>query len=360
MLNIDLSSLRKSLGTLQQMSRSKFTKSNKQIDFHSFKAKNHSYGIAAVDGSNISIGGVSFAIAALRAGSLIYRDGKIEKSQKNISPIKVEVLVNSDSKKNGYLKVYKEFYKEVIGELPGDFIDFDKAAERLRTLMEWKTISELVHTLPKGDIIIFDGSLISGSISTNKDYFDNLVTLAKDRGISLVGLSKDTSLMEDDVPVPSLLREASKVQCPNSNWYVEWEVKKAEEDVVVEEENDDEVNEETSKVDKVVEIDIGQTYFVKFTRMKELIFRMDAVYPDDTNIEEVLSKIGAYCFDTATLGYPYPMQQIHDEVRISRMDKDQIFAALKTDWVKQKGNMKDFEELFFNYHDQLDIISSGR
>lgn len=357
-----MSSLQKSLGTLQKMSRSKLINSNKKINFHSFKAKNHSHGVAAVDGSNISIGGVSFAIAALRAGSLIYRDGKVEKSQKNISPIKVEVLVNSNSKKNGYLKVYKDFYKEVIGELPGDFIDFDKAAERLRTLMEWKTISELVHTLPKGDIIIFDGSLISGSISTNKDYFDNLVTLAKDRGISLVGLSKDTSLMEDDVPVPSLLREASKTQCPNSNWYVEWEVKKAEEEGV-EENNGEEVeleDEVTSNKEEKTKFDTGETYFVKFTRMKELIFRMDAVYPEDTNIEEVLSKIGAYCFDTATLGYPYPMQQIHDEVRISRMDKDQIFAALKSDWVKQKGNMKDFEELFFNYHDQLDVISSGR
>lgn len=335
MLKIDGDTLKNSLTTIKSITESKAIQSKEKFDFKSFEVENHSSKVAAVDGSNHSIPGVNFVIAALRSGYLIYQNGEI--AEEKISKIRLETLVNSNDDNLGFLKLYKEYFFDLTGEFPEDYLEFEKAAERLRTIMEWKNISELVEQLGRGDIIIFDGSFISGAISTNKLFFETLVSKAKDKGISLMGLSKDTSLSIDSVPIPSILRDAAKVQAKNKNWYV-----------YIEEED---------------------TYFVKFTKEKDLIFRFDVVYPDDMSVEEVLSKVGAYAFSTRTLGYPFPMQRIHDEVRISQMDKENCFSVLKNTWINQSNPqnseelrkvISEFNELFFNYHKQLDVMSSGR
>jgi hypothetical protein len=332
LFSIDETTLNHSLATIRSLTDSKTTQSKEKYEFKSFEIANHESKLAAVDGSNHNISGVNFIIAALRAGYLIYQDGEL--IEDNISKIRLETLINSNGN-IGYQKIYKDYYYELTGEVPEEHLEFDKVSERLRTIMEWKYITDLVNKLEKGDIIIFDGSLISGAISTNHLYFETLVSKAKDRGISLVGLSKDTSLSINDVPIPSILREAAKEQAKYQNWYVS----------------------------------IEDTYFVKFTRDIDLIFRFDVVYPDETTIEEILSKLGAYAFSTRTLGYPYPMQRIHDEVRISQLDKDNCFSMLKNQWIQKSNSqnsqelrkvISEFNELFFNYHKQLDLISSGR
>lgn len=318
---------------MKVLTDSKSIRSKDEYDFNSFLIKNHDFKLAAVDGSNHSISGINFVVAALRAGYLIYQNGNL--IEDNISKILLETLINTGDKEQGYLKVYREYYRELTSEIPEEYLEFEKASERLRTIMEWKYISELVGKLSYGDVIIFDGSLISGAISTNHLFYETLISRAKDKGISLIGLSKDTSLSIENVPIPSILREAAKTQANHKNWYVS----------------------------------IEDTYFVKFTKEVDLIFRFDVVHPESIAIEDVLSRVGAYAFSTKTLGYPYPMQRIHDEVRISKMDIDNCFSLLKNKWISNfnpknseefKRRISEFNELFFNYHKQLDVMSSGR
>ncbi|MFP3725676.1 DNA double-strand break repair nuclease NurA [Priestia filamentosa] len=335
MITLDEMSLGNSILTIKNMTDSKRTNSKKDYNFKHFKIQNHMSKIAAVDGSNHAIPGVNFVIAALRSGYLIYQDGEL--IEEHISKIKLETLINSNDTQAGFLKVYKDYFYSLTGEIPEEYLEFDKAAERLRSIMEWKNISDLVESLDRGDIVVFDGSFISGAISTNRLFFETLVSKAKDKGISLVGLSKDTSLSVDNVPIPSLLREAAKNQSISKNWYVE--------------------------------IPEEDTYFVNFTKESDLIFRVDIVHPDEEELETVLSKVGAYAFSDLMIGYLYPMQRIHDEVRISEMDKQICFEILKHQWIANSNPknteelmdvISEFDELFFNYHKQLDIISSGR
>lgn len=335
MLTFDEVSLGNSISAIKSMTISKRVNAKKPFNFKPFEVSNHLSKVAAVDGSNHAIVGVNFVIAALRSGYLIYQDGELVED--SISKIKLETLINSNDENIGFLKLYKDYFYDLTGEIPEDYLEFDKAAERLRTIMEWKNISNLVEKMGAGDVIVFDGSFISGAISTNKLFFETLVSKAKDKGISLVGLSKDTSLSIENVPIPNILRNAAKEQLIENNWYVE--------------------------------IPEEETYFVKFTREVDLIFRVDVVHPDEFTLEEVLSKVGAYAFSDLMIGYPYPMQRIHDEVRISQMDKEICFEFFKHEWIKNSDPknseelmnvIAEFDELFFNYHKQLDIISSGR
>lgn len=335
MFKLDMNSLKNSLNNIQEITLSKNEQSNQKFEFKPFKAKNSSSIIAAIDGSNHNIQGLNFTLTNLRTGYLLYKEGKLLKE--NIDSIKMEILINSNDPQIGYKQKYRQYYKELTSELPEEHIEIDKAPDRLRTLMEWGKISHLIeNVLNKDDIIIFDGSLISGAISTNHLFFEELKTKANEKGISLVGLSKDSGLSINNAPISLILSKAAKKQCPKSNWYVQFDLK----------ENENVENQET--------------YFIKFTKRQDLIFRFDVFYPTHSNAEDIISKISAYCFDTQTLGYPYPMQKIHDSVRISDLEKEQCFFALKTEWTKEKMTGEEFDSLFFNYHKQLDIISHGR
>lgn len=294
------------------------------FNFSSFKVKNHSYKIAAIDGSHHNLKGLNFFFSTLRAGYLLYQEGKM--IDKNIDDIKIEFISKLKGTNAYYEYVHEKYYQDIIGDIPKGKLEFDKVAERIRTLLEWEKVRFLIEELSKDDMIIFDGSLISGEISTNYTFYDHLVKRAKEKGIALVGLSKDTSLSINSISLPLLLNESSRKHFANKNWYVEH----------------------------------NDTFFVKFSKHVELIFRIDAVLPDHLSMEELLSRIGAYCFDPATLGYPFPMQAIHDGVRISEMEIQQCLEIFKIECGKQNIPTSFINQLFSIYHDQLDKISWGR
>jgi hypothetical protein len=293
--------------------------------FESFKARNADYKLAVIDGSNHSIRGMNFTFAALRTGYHIYHGG--EKIDESVDPITVELLANHNDPDIGFEKKFETYYKRVVGEKPVGYPEFDKTPERIRTLCEWQKLIELIDRLDAGDVIVFDGTLISGVLTTTHAFFNGLADRARAKGITLVGLSKDTSLSIGTAPVPIVLLESSNLHYPNKNWFVEFR---------------------------------PGTYFVRFTRQNQLVFRLDVVLSGEETIDTLLSKIGAYCFDQTTLGYPFPLQNIHDAVRISEMERDECFAYFKDEYRKAGLNARVFEEIFQIYHDQLDIISFGR
>lgn len=323
LLKINMSSLHGAISDLKQVLTDSEEHSSKEYAFHTFVSKNHPYRLAAVDGSHHNLHGTNFVFSTLRAGYLVYREGKLFEEQ--IDSITTELIMNNDSS-NGFLMKHEEYYHRITGEIPNSKLEFDKATERIRSLMEWEKIKDLIDLLGENDMIIFDGSFISGKISTNHEFFEELKRKAIAKGISLIGFSKDTSLSIDSAPIPVVLQQAAATQFPGKNWYVEYE----------------------------------DSYFVKFSKTKDLIFRLDVILPDHLDIEELLCRLGAYCFDHATLGYPYPMQKIHDSVRISEMERDYCYEVFKSECLKANVPYALFDKMFSIYHDQLDKLSFGR
>lgn len=289
--------------------------------FNTFKARNHNNVIAAIDGSHHSVSGKSFVFSAINSGFQLFQERSLIHSE--ISRTKVEILT-----KDNYKKRHSEYYVNVTGQRPQGHLDFDKATERIRTLLEWDKVKYLISYLSKGDIILFDGSMISGVISTNKLFFEELCKKAKEKGIILAGLSKDTSLLKNNVPVPMILSGQANKQNVVSNWYSYYEEE--------------------------------ETYFVKFRKHLDLIFRLDLILPDGVQAEEAIKYISSYCYNTGNQGYPYPLQWIHDQVRISEQQFKVCIDEFKNE-CRNRGIPRGFvDELFTIYHDQLDIMSFGR
>lgn len=325
LIDIDKKSLLQVTENMIKLSKDNKKYSNETFDFHPFKAKNTNCSFAAVDGSHHNLKGTNIVFSTLRTGYHIYKSGKQVISK--IDPIKLEFIMKNDDPDLGFLTKHEFYYHSITGDIPTGKMEFEKVTERIRTLLEWDKIKELILRLQHGDMIIFDGSLISGEISTSHDFYEELVNLAKEKGIALVGLSKDTSLSIGSASVPYVLLNASKKQVPNQNWFVEFE----------------------------------DTYFARFSQTKELVFRVDMVRPEHMTVEEIMASIGAYSHSKATPGYPYPMQKIHDSVRISEIEMKYCFDRFKTHCETHTAlTSADIERLFYIYHDDLDVISHGR
>ncbi|QST02911.1 DNA double-strand break repair nuclease NurA (plasmid) [Pontibacillus sp. ALD_SL1] len=325
-MHTDPHSFQTALTGVQYMLRDQRKQETRSFAFTPFKASNHPCRLAAVDGSNHDRKGMNFLFSSLRSGYLLYEKGNLV--EHSIDPIVVEFLAHNDDPVIGYGARHSTYFTTVTGSAPSRTLQFDKISDHIRTLLEWQKIAHLVDKLDRGDLIIFDGSLISGEISTNHDFFESLAKNAKSKGISLIGLSKDTGLSIGSAPILPVLQKARKVQHPNQNWYTY--------------------------------IEEHDTYFVQFSKNKELLFRVDVVKPDDIAFETVISWVGSYCFDPPTFGYPYPMQHIHDAVRISKTDFDLCFRQFKKGCLENGFTQESFEMLFSRYHDQLDKLSFGR
>jgi hypothetical protein len=295
---------------------------NKQTyEFHSFIAKNHQNILASIDGSHQTLKGKSFVFSAINSGFLLFQANELVHTE--VSRTKIEILT-----KDNYKKRHAEYYINVTGQRPQGDLDYDKSTERIRTLLEWDKVKYLISMLNSGDIILFDGSMISGVISTNKQFFDSLCETAKSKGIILAGLSKDTSLLKDNIPVPLLLAEQARNQNIIDNWYSYYEPEK--------------------------------TYFVKFRKMIDLVFRLDLVLPDNLTAADVIPLIASYCYDRGNPAYPYPLLMIHDSVRISDQQFHICLETFKDECRLRKIPLNFVGELFSIYHDQLDTMSHGR
>lgn len=326
MYNVDLSSISHALNDMKKVISDKEKNSDYEFNFHSFKSKNFPHRLAAIDGSNHDVKGTNFVFSTLRTGYLLYEKDNIIK--KNIDPITVEFIMNNNDSNVGFEYKHEKYYHSITGELPQGKLDFDKVTDRIRTLLEWDKVNSLIDDLEKNDIIIFDGSLISGEISTSHTFFKSLCEKARTKGISLVGLSKDTSLSVDSASLPLVLLESSKKHHAEKNWYVKYD-------------------------------DVDYSYFVKFSKKRDLVYRVDVVLPEHLSFEEVVSSVGSYCFDKP-FGYPFPMQKIHDAVRISEMERDYCLNRFRKECLNNGISRENYEKMFQIYHDSLDKMSYGR
>lgn len=318
--SIDPKSITKSVDFVEQVQGQlkKDASEEDSYEFIPFKARNHTSVLAAIDGSHHSLKGKGFVFSAINSGFQLFHNDKLVHTE--VSRTKIEIL-----SKDNYKKRHKEYYINVTGQRPQENLDFEKATERIRTLLEWDKVKYLISYLNRGDIILFDGSMISGVISTNQTFFEELCEEAKRRGIILAGLSKDTSLMKNNVPIPMILGAQAKRQGIQSNWYHYYE----EED----------------------------TYFVKFRKHIDLIFRLDLVLPEGIEAEDAIKAIASYTYSEGNNGFPYPLYLIHKQVIIKEHHFQSCLSEFKNECRRRKIPTTFIDELFEIYHDKLDVMT---
>lgn len=302
-----------------------------KFEFRSFDLENHPYRLIALDGSNHNIEGRNFVLSTLKAGYLMYetdeqKEGK-EDPYSYVDDIMMEFISNSNDSLVGFKAKHEKYYEMVTGRKTKRKVEFEKVTDRIRTLLEWNKVIELLDKLDRNDIIIFDGSLISGVISMSEDFFLGLAEKAQSRGILLVGLSKDTSLSMGAIPMPSVLLEASRIQHPNQNFLVSYD---------------------------------GVDY-VRFLSDHDAVYRIDFILPNDVTKEQVSAWLGSYCLDDRSIyGYPFPMEMIHKEVMISKLENQYCFDEFRQSCLDNGVSYETFEEMFAIFHDELDKHTFGR
>ncbi len=253
--------------------------------------------VAAVDGSSV-IGGRhgEMRIGFIRAGYVIY-DG--ERTGKNISEI--EMLRIDD---RTLLGTYEQKYLEIIGEEPPALRDLDTSylLQRLRTLEEFRYMFLALDTLEEGDILLVDGAL-RGDKHTPDAGISLLSGMAQERGVSIVGISKDSSLIYKGLPLVPFVDSRAKGSFNGGRWYM--------------------------KILRRRSPGREEIYVVRFNPYGEYAFRTDVI--SSGHVGEILGKVAWYASDPGYPGYPYPLADAHNEVVIHRGFAEEIVNMLQMD-----------------------------
>ncbi|HDR8321373.1 DNA double-strand break repair nuclease NurA [Bacillus luti] len=324
MYEINMSAFQRSVTAFRQTITEALKRSEDDFPFTEFLIENHPGTVAVIDGSNHNIQGKNFVLTLLRVGHLLFQRGVIV--NEHVDPITMEFITNNDAYPMGYKHKYQEYFSKVADGVYTGRIEFEKITDRLRSIMEWQKVKKLIEQLNKNDIILFDGSLLSGEITLNQTFYEQIVHHAKAKGVILVGLSKDTSLSIGSAPAPLVLLRASKRTHAFKNWLVRFE----------------------------------DTWFVRFTQDEDIVFRLDIEAPEGISDEQVVKWIGSYALFDNMLGFPYPAQFIHDYVRIDKATKQQCFEQFQDMCLEQGMSQAEVDEMFAIYHETMDAHSLGR
>lgn len=324
MVQFNAASLQTSIAAFRQTVRDTYEHSSEDFPFQEFLIDNHPGTLAVIDGSNYNIRGRNFVLSCLRAGHLLFQRG-VEVFASS-DPIVMEFITNNDSYPMGYKHKYQQYFSRITtGDYTGR-IEFEKITDRLRSIMEWERVKELIETLEKHDIILFDGSLLSGEITLNDTFYNTIVSRAKEKGIILIGLSKDTSMSIGSAPAPLVLLQASQRTHANKNWMVRHE----------------------------------DTWFVKFTQDENTVFRLDVEVPEGVMEEQALQWVGSYALFKFMLGFAYPAQFIHEHVKISEGMKQICFEEFQNLCLEQGMSQHELNTMFAIYHDTMDVHARGQ
>jgi len=269
--------------------------------------------VAAVDGSSgIAEPFAGLYLGVVRAGYVLY-SGKREK--KEISPLEIFQIGFHNSK-----EIYAEKYSEIFGEKPPEMSETEPKymVQRIRTLEEYKYAFKALRDLGEGDILLIDGAL-RGDRHTPDIAIKMLSEMAQDKGVSVVGISKNSGLLSSGMPlIPMMDYEAEKKGL--GRWY--------------------------ARISGRISGGKEEIYVVRYDKLGESAFRTDIISLESA--KTVFGKISGYCQDIAYLGYPYPLADVHNEVIIRSGTVEDISLKFWFETVKKGLNVVE------NFHRKLD------
>ena len=253
--------------------------------------------VAAVDGSSIMAepyGGVK--IGLIRAGFVVYGG---ERTGRSISDIRIFRMDFRNSR-----DIYSEAYREILGDEPPKLAETDPnyMLQRLRTLEEFRYMFMALDSLGEGDILLIDGAL-RGDRHTPDLGIALLSESAQDRGISLVGISKDSGIVQNGVPLVPRMDMLAGERLGNARWYARISGRRS-----------------PGK---------EEIYVAKFNPYSEHAFRTDIIGLE--SVERILGRVAWYSSDIAYPGYPYPLADAHNEVIIRKGTAEDIGHMVEAD-----------------------------
>jgi len=151
----------------------------------------------------------------------------------------------------------------------------------LRDWSEWQLVARSVEEAEPGALVLVDGDL-QPDWRVPARWLDALLTRAGERGVTLVGLTKHSSLARGGAPLVGQLElEAEAALGPRACWWAPVGVRRRE---------------------------VGPGITVAVARLDpDARFAFRADLPGDADPAEVLGHLSALCDDAGFPGYPYPL-----------------------------------------------------
>lgn len=284
--------------------------------------------VVAIDGGSAKIAhGGSFYVGVHRFGRLTFLGGK--EQDEMVSPPMVEALSLENSGAR-----FSEIYAKVVGFVPEALPSFGKTLGAIRTLLEWRLAEESLSDLNEGDLILMDGSLRATELLPPA-LIERILKKAANQGVFLAGVSKKSSLSFGKYA--PLIQRAQMIGNSVKNgrtWFYP-----------------------LSRLSDMTEgtINFGAVYAARLCALSAFAFRIDINCFDKRPPAEVMATLESLSNDPVYLGYPYPLAAIHNRVRIEPADKEDLRYRLEGLVLKEGVSLSDWETLFGNFHDVLDI-----
>ncbi len=270
--------------------------------------------MAAVDGGSTTLYDLgSLMVGAIRTGYLVF-DG-MDMVHEQISPVQL-VKVDRVSAAEHYARVCAEM-DVPLHEHPREL---DAFIQRLRYLGEMRGALDALDHLEEGDILLLDGSLRS-DIPRPGDVLKTVLDQAEARNVTVVGVSKSSSLNRDGIPLLALARHRAG-ELGLDTWMF--------------------------PVDPGDSHEHGNVSVVRFHPRSSFAFRVD-VYGE----QNALGFLRKHSSDPSLIGYPSPLSAIHNRVAISRSAANGISMVLETHLATMPGR-EDWVGLLRDFHSLLD------
>lgn len=292
--------------------------------FKTFERESADARIAAVDGSSkVVLDAGSYIIGIYRAGYVVYQNRELV--GKEIKPLEIELISKSCRE-----ELYREFLSKVSEEEPSIFsVELSNVLGRIRDFEELNIISELIDDLDRDDIILRDGSLRAGYKHLDAP-LKEITEKAGEKGVHLIGISKRSSYNIKDAPLIPIIKKSGEKLFPRECWYY-------------------------PVAEQLKEHQYGKIYVVRFNPLSSYAFRTDVNLPESERPENIFGKISDYCNDASYPGYPFPLAMVHNEVVIDKNFSRDIRYRLQSIALSEDVSMKDWEDLFQDFHEILDI-----
>jgi hypothetical protein len=239
-------------------------------DFKAIEPKDFEGEIYAIDGSNAVICDWSVAnLNLIRAGYVVYNGRTWQKT----------VITFNDvfwADRKDYAENFNHYLQEFFG-LNGITLqksDLDRLSSYFRELHEYIALTDAINDSQQGDLVLYDGGF--DVFEPLRDVLKQVLKLAEDKGVDLLGISKSSSLSWGEEISRPFVKNTSYVGgqlLPGVPWYI---------------------NLRDKNVDHGPNRWNGVTYVARFDGQSGRAFRVDAPSYLADRIGTALGKLAAY------------------------------------------------------------------
>ncbi|MFO7618138.1 MAG: DNA double-strand break repair nuclease NurA [Thermoplasmata archaeon] len=293
-------------------------------NFRPFGKADKSDMLAVDGGSSAILDAGSFIVAAVRVGHAFYRD-------RDFIPGKgpeMHLLHLSTSELASAYSIF--FGKTVGGEAPDTPRGLEEAVGRIRTLLEWKHLENLLAgDIEPGTVLAFDGALWAG-IKGIGEMLARIVDSASEKGVVLCGISKKSMLTHRSRPLIPAVQMAGDSAFPNSLWHYPVDA--------------------SGYGDRMH----GEVHVAKLHPRSGYAFRVDLSLPEGVSAGDALAKLAYHANDPTYAGYPYPLARVHNDVAFSRPEAEELRNMLRARALRAGMAAEEWQLTFQNFHDVLD------